>query len=372
MKLFARLLLHHLVVVIVMGTVLISAAELAALPFIRHHVEDMATMIGPEGESLRTDLAAGMRGTLTRALIVALPMALIVATLTAWFAARRVTASVRVLQAGSGAIASGEYARRLPTAGHDELADLARSFNMMAATLQRVEESRVELIGNVGHELRTPVAAARGYAEAAEDGVLPTLQAISSIRRELAVMERLVEDLTVVSRVEAGQVDLHLQAVAVEDVLRQAQERFESPFESCLVALRVVSPPSPLWVWIDPERGQQILANLLGNALRHTPEGHSVQLRVTIQPGQVLFLVEDSGTGIAPEHTERVFERFFRADSARRRGKGSGVGLTIARGLARAMQGDVRVVSSTPQGSTLCWTAPIAQSTKGPASLEGG
>jgi signal transduction histidine kinase len=364
MKLFARLLLHHLVVVGIMGAVLILAAELAAHPFIRHHVEQMVTLIGPQGGSLRSDLAAGMRGTLTRALIVALPMALVVATLTAWFAARRVTASVRVLQAGSSAIANGEYARRLPTAGQDELADLARSFNLMAATLQRVEESRVELIGNVGHELRTPVAAARGYAEAAEDGILPTLQAVTSIRRELAVMERLVEDLTVVSRVEAGQVDLHPRAVAVDEVLRQAQERYELPFESRQVTLQVAYPDSPLWVWIDPERGQQILANLLGNALRHTPEGRIVQLRVTVQPGQVIFLVEDSGMGIAPEQTERVFERFFRADTSRRRGEGSGVGLTIARGLARAMQGDVQVVSTTPQGSVFCWMAPsIKQNT---------
>ncbi|WP_019009404.1 sensor histidine kinase [Deinococcus aquatilis] len=369
MKLFARLLVHHLVVVSVMGVVSILAAELAAHPFIRHHVEQMATLIGPQGGSLRSDLAAGMRGTLTRALMVALPMALVVATLTAWFAARRVTASVRVLQAGSSAIASGEYARRLPTAGQDELADLARSFNLMAATLQRVEESRVELIGNVGHELRTPVAAARAYAEAAEDGILPTLQAVTSIRRELAVMERLVEDLTVVSRVEAGRVELHLRAVAVDEVLRQAQERYELPFESRQVTLQVMYPASPLLVWIDPERGQQILANLLSNALRHTPPGHSVQLRVTVQGGHAMFLVQDAGTGIAPEHLERVFERFFRADSARRRGEGSGVGLTIARGLARAMHGDVRVVSSTPQGSTLCWMTPLTTPARATGSM---
>lgn len=356
MRLFPRLLLNHLMCVAVTAAVLLLAAEVTAQPFIRHHVEQMVDLIGPRGTSLRGDLTHGMRDTLTRALLAALPLALLVATGIAWASARRVTASVRALQSGSGAIASGEYARRLPEAGQDELADLARSFNRMAGTLERVEQTRVELIGNVAHELRTPVSAVRGYAEAAQDGVLPAGQALEAIAREVAGMERLVQDLSLVSRVEAGRVELKVGDIPLAELLSQAQDRFALAFEDRGIAFQVDVPPGPLTVRADPERAQQILANLLRNALRHTPPGGTVRVSAQAEATTVAVSVADTGGGIAPEHLERVFERFFRADPARTPGEGSGVGLTIARGLARAMGGELGVRSGPGQGSTFTWT----------------
>lgn len=356
MRLFPRLLLNHLAVMTLMAVVLIVAAELAAHPFIQHHVEEMVRQMGASGAGMRADLSSGMRATLTRALLTALPLALLVATGMAWVAARRVTASVRTLQAGSAAIASGEYARRLPESGQDELSDLAHSFNVMAGTLAQVEQTRVDLIGNVAHELRAPVATVRGYVEAAQDGVMTQESAMAAIHRELASMERLVRDLSLVSRVEAGQVELHLQRTSVAALLAHVQQRYAPPFEDKQVRLTVGLPPATLEVWTDPERAGQVLSNVLSNALRHTPAGGQVQV-VTQASGDVLRItVQDTGTGIAPDHLDRVFERFFRADAARTRGEGSGVGLTVARGLARAMGGDLSVTSTLGQGTafTLC------------------
>ncbi|BDP44634.1 two-component sensor histidine kinase (plasmid) [Deinococcus aetherius] len=366
MRLFPRLLLNHLMCVVVTSAVLLAAAELAAQPFIGHHVDAMVRLIGPQGGGLRGDLTHGMRDTLTRALLAALPLALLVATGIAWVSARRVTASVRTLQSGSGAIASGEYARRLPEGGQDELADLARSFNTMAGALERVEQTRVEMIGNVAHELRTPVSAVRGYAEAAQDGILPAGQALDAIAREVAGMERLVHDLSLVSRVEAGRLDLSVVDVSLTDLLSQAQDRFALAFEDRRVTLQVDPPPEPLTVRADPERAQQVLANLLRNALRHTPPGGTVRVSGRAEGAGAAVSVTDTGSGIAPEHLDRVFERFFRADAARTRGEGSGVGLTIARGLARAMGGDLSVRSVPGQGSTFTWTVPLHQPAPGP------
>lgn len=361
MRLFPRLLLHHLMGVVVTSAVLFVAAELAAHPFIQHHVDTMVEQLGPSGGRMRGELTQGMRDTLTRALLSALPVALGVAALIAWVAARRVTATVRTLQDGSRAIAHGEYGRRLAVVGEDELAELAGSFNTMAGTLERVEQSRVELIGNVAHELRTPVAAVRGYAEAGQDGVMAPQAALSAIAREIASMERLAHDLSLVSRVEAGRVDLHLTRVAVALLLDQARERFAPAFEDHGVALNIVRPAAAhAFLQADPERAGQILANLLNNALRHTPRGGAVRL-ATGRVGDHLWVsVTDTGSGIRPEHLDRIFDRFFRADAARTRGEGSGVGLTIARSLARAMRGDLSVASTPGQGSTFTWTVPAA------------
>ncbi|MBB6098486.1 signal transduction histidine kinase [Deinobacterium chartae] len=356
MRLFARLFLSHLLVLLVAEGTLLLAAELLASGFFRHHVDEMVRLIGPRGAALRPDLEAGMRGTLTGALLASLPIATLLAALTALLASRRVVRSVQLLERGSREIAAGHFERRLPETGRDELTDLARSFNRMAASLERVEESRAELIGNVGHELRSPLAALRGYAEALVDGVMTPEQAGTAILREVRAMDRLAGDLSAISRIEAGRVELHPVDFSAADLLRAAFERFEAAFEERGVRLELRAAALP--VRADFERSLQVLSNLLSNALRHTPPGGQVSVRVRGGRGEVRFEVTDSGPGIPAEHLERIFERFYRVDAARsRQAGGSGVGLTIARGLARAMDGQLTVTSG-PQGSTFTLRLP--------------
>lgn len=350
MKLYARLFLSHLLVTcIALGAVLLISETLASA-FIRHHVEQMVTLIGPDGASLRPDLERGVRRTLTSALLASLPLALVVAALTALFSARRVVKSVELLRDGSHALATGDYGRRLPEKGQDELTDVARHFNRMAGALQQVEQGRIELISNVAHELRTPLSALRGYAEAMSDGVMTPEAVSGAILRETAAMERLAQDLSMVSRVEAGAVELHPSDFAPAALLLDAYERFVGVYEERGVALIRVEGRALPPITADFERASQVLANLLGNALRHTPRGGQVTLGAEHRGGDVVFTVADTGSGILPEHQGRIFERFYRVDPARTRGDGSGVGLTIARGLATRMGGSLTVDSSS-QGS---------------------
>ncbi|PZA06132.1 MULTISPECIES: cell wall metabolism sensor histidine kinase WalK [unclassified Meiothermus] len=360
---FTRLFLTHLLAALVAVVALLGFAEWLAPRFYQKHIEQMAAAMGPQGPDLHADLERGLRSTLTAAWLASLPLAGLLAAGTAWVVSRRVSHSVRLLARGSREIAQGHYRNRLKVQGHDELASLAQDFNRMAEALERVEQSRIELIGSVAHELRTPLAGLQGYAEALADGVLPPEQAADRIRHEVRAMRRLVEDLSLVSRVEAGAVEIRPQALDPAEALRQAAERFALAFREQGVALELELPAQLPAVRADPERLQQVLSNLLSNALRHTPPGGEVGLKAEPARGGVRFSVRDTGPGIPPEHQARVFERFYRVDPARSRQEGgSGVGLTVARGLVEAMGGNMGLESEVGHGSTFWFTLPPARS----------
>nr|WP_232472418.1 HAMP domain-containing sensor histidine kinase [Deinococcus sp. DB0503] len=354
------LLSHVLIVVVALGALLLCA-EVLAPAFIRSHVEQMIALIGPSGADLRPDLERGMRATLSSALLASLPLALLVAAVTALPSARRVVRSVGLLRDGSRALAAGRYEQRLPEEGNDELTDLARHFNRMAAALGQLEQERTELIANVAHELRTPIAALRGYTEALADGVMDPVAAREALQREVSALERLARDLSLVSQVERGRLELHLSTFSPADLLQAARERFEGAYDEKGVELGVQLPPGLPPVRADFGRAAQVLANLLTNALRHTPPGGQVTVGAVADGPFVQFLVTDTGSGIAAEHLPRVFERFYRADPARSRADGgSGVGLTIARGLVERMGGHIRAESVPGQGSRFAFTLPAA------------
>ncbi|GGR27315.1 sensor histidine kinase [Deinococcus ruber] len=362
MRLLPRLFLSHTSVVVLTVVSLFVLAEVLAPAFIRHHVEEMVALIGPAGLSLREDLSRGMRTTFTGALLLASGIALGVAFVSAYLAARRVVRAVRQLSGGSLAIAEGNYLRRLPEEGQDELTELARNFNRMARALADVEASRIELITNVAHELRTPLTALQGYAEALNDGILPPEHVSAAILRETRAMERLTNDLSLVSRVEAGKIELTLHPVVVANLLMTVQERFLLLAENRHLTLQLEAPGPALLVQADAERASQVLANLVTNALKYTPAGGTVRVFTVVSTKTVAIHVQDDGPGLSAEEQRRIFERFYRTDHSRSRstgsGGGSGVGLTIARGLARAMAGDVIVTSTPAAGSTFIFILP--------------
>ncbi|GAA5503812.1 adaptive-response sensory-kinase SasA [Deinococcus xinjiangensis] len=364
MRFFPRLLLSNLLVILLAVTGMFITADLLAPTFYRGHVQHMAEMMGMMGGSpmdTKQELEKGLHTTLVRALLVALPIGGTLALLTAWLISRNLGRSVQLLDEGSRALAQGNYARRLPEMGQDELSDLAHNFNVLAGALEQVEQGRVELIGNVAHELRAPLAALRGYADAMQDKVMTPEHAAQAMNREVGAMDRLVRDLSLVSRVEAGKVELHLKAVDPQGLLQMVRERFVTPFEEKGVQLRVTADALPT-IKADEERTLQVLTNLLSNALRHTPPRGSVTVEAQ-SAGQFLhFSVVDSGAGIAAEHLPHIFERFYRVDPARSRSEsGSGVGLTIAKGLIEAMGGEMWAVSQTGQGSVFLFTLPTEE-----------
>lgn len=360
MKLYPKLFLTHLLVSLVVLVVVLVVAEVSAPFFYQEHIQDMMHSVPEQGDQMRAELEEGFRNTLTSAILLALPVAVLMGLVTTHFVMRRVVKSVQKLSEGSQAISSGHYHERLQVQGNDELSLLARNFNRMAQTLEDVERTRIEMITHVAHDLRTPLSALKGYSEGLQDGVLDKDEVASHILTEVRGMERLVQDLSLVSRVEAGKIELQMKPVQVSGVLDDLQERFRAAFEDKGVALQVTSQEG-LQVHADQERLSQVLNNLLSNALRHTPTGGTVTVKAEKQGKQVLFKVQDTGIGIPPEHLGRIFDRFYRIDAHRNRHDGgSGVGLTIVKGLTELMGGTVQVESQPGQ---TCFVVQLQQET---------
>jgi signal transduction histidine kinase len=232
----------------------------------------------------------------------------------------------------------------------------------MAAKLQQTENMRRQLIGDVAHELRTPLTAIKGSMEGLIDGVLPAdAETYQTIHREADRLQRLVNDLQELSRVESGAFDLDRQSVKVSDLVDSAVARLGKQFEEKDVTLETEVPSGLPQVFVDKDRIDQVLLNLVGNALQYTPSGGKVTISAHAQDDEIHIAVADTGIGIPPEHLPHLFTRFYRVDKSRSRARGgSGIGLTIAKHLVEAHDGRIWAVSSgSGQGSTFIFTLPL-------------
>jgi histidine kinase len=244
----------------------------------------------------------------------------------------------------------------------DELARLAVSFNQMAARLEQTEARRLDLIGNVAHELRTPLSSIKGYMEGLIDGVLPAESTtFQQVYREADRLQRLVHDLQELSRVEARAYELDLKPMPVTHLVEAVTASLVRQFEEKGVVLGTDLPPDLPHVLVDEDRIGQVLLNLVGNALQYTPAGKRVSLHTRQDDSLVWIVVEDTGIGIAPEDLPHLFERFYRVDKSRSRvGGGSGIGLTIAKHLVEAHSGQIRASSEgVGKGSTFSFSLPV-------------
>ena len=233
----------------------------------------------------------------------------------------------------------------------------------MADSIAGTEALRRNLVTDVAHELRTPLTNIRAQLEAVQDGLLPAdRRVIDSLHDEARLLERLVDDLQDLALAEAGRLAMRLETVDVEDALSRAAAAAQPRAVEAGVRLEIRAP-SKASVRADRERLSQILANLLGNALAHTPEGGRIAISAAERGDSVEFSVSDTGTGIAPDHLPHVFERFYRADPSRSRGSGgSGLGLAIVRQLAIAQGGSARAESDAGRGTAVFFTLPAATS----------
>jgi signal transduction histidine kinase len=252
-------------------------------------------------------------------------------------------------------MARGDYGRRVRASSRDEVGELARAFNAMAADLADVDRMRRELVANVSHELRTPLGALQALLENLADGVEPPGEA--ALRTALFQTERLgrlVEQLLDLSKLESGSLTLREEPFAVRELLEQATREcaIGAPFSGRPVWLKVSVQPGDLHVNGDPERMHQVIANLLDNAVRHSPLDGRVWLSAHASTDGVTTIeVADEGPGIPDGERERVFERFHRVDAARAtRDGGTGLGLAIARWIVDAHGGTIRVGEREPSG----------------------
>jgi signal transduction histidine kinase len=270
--------------------------------------------------------------------------------------ARGMTSPLREMASAANAMARGDYDRRVRATSRDEVGELARAFNAMASELAGVDRMRRDLVANVSHELRTPIGALQALLENLADGIEPADPA--ALHTALAQTERLgrlVEQLLDLSRMESGKLPLEPVDFPVRELLEQAAR--ECSLGERPVRLKVCVQPGDLSATGDPERVHQVVANLLDNAVRHSPRDGRVWLSAHASNGHVAIEVADEGPGIAPEEAERVFERFYRADAARN-GEGSGLGLAIARWIVDAHGGAIRAEERRPGGCRMVVELP--------------
>jgi len=363
-----RLLLAQTLVLLAGGVTTWVVASVVGPPLFREHLH-RAGVGHDSDEQFHAEQA--YRHATALSIGVAITVAALTAFIVTAILTRRVQHSIADLSAAASAVAEGHYDIRVasPRLG-DEFDELATAFNQMAERLQAVESTRRQLFGDLAHEIRTPVAVLEAYLEAVEDGVKRLDQpTIAMLREQTGRLVRFSADAAALAQAEdahaaiaPGKVDAGAIATTVSAAIA---DRYAA--KNVTLSTQI---SGAVWLWADRQRLAQVLGNLLDNALRHTPAGGHVSLMVAPVAGEIVFTVTDDGDGIEAEHLPHIFERFYRADSARDRGRGgSGIGLAIVKALTEAHGGHINVASrGRGQGTTFTVRVPIGAPAAAPTS----
>ena len=343
--------------------------------FSRHGMEEAGHM-GSGGRGVRMmgwsalflDLFAIFNQIFFEAAIYAVLPSILIALILSAVMSRQFVRPLQQMTQAADRIAAGHYEERLPVGetpleSQDELKQLAARFNLMTAQLEQVEDIRQKLIGDVAHELRTPLTVIKGSLDGLMDGVMPPDESTyERIYRQVDRMDRLVNDLQELNRIEEGVINLTIRPVVINQLLMDLIQTMQVNYSAKQVALNLKTGQMPLLVMADDDRLDQVMINLLSNALRSTPNGGEVLVQVENVGNVAHISVADTGIGIAPEHLEKVFSRFYRVDHSRsRQAGGSGIGLTVAKKLVEAMGGRIWAESAGEgQGATFRFTLPLS------------
>jgi signal transduction histidine kinase len=315
----------------------------------------------PMGRQMAESTQVAFTDAMRQALLAASVIAIVTATVVSLLVAGRIARPVVAMASAAEKIAGGDYGERVAIDEPGELGELAASFNDMAGSLEATERRRVQLVGDVAHELRNPLTTLDGYLEGLEDGVItPSAQTWHLLRAETARLTRMVNDLSELWRAEAHQLPLRIDAVDIAEVGRDVGEQLAP--QAAARGITLALPDDPAVAMADRDRVAQILANFLSNALRHAPDGSRITVAAARDAGWVRASVADEGPGLEASQLEAVFERFYRVDAARSRAAGgSGIGLAIVRALAGAMGGAAWAESEGPgRGATFVVELPAA------------
>ena len=342
-----RLLLVLAGVILVVTVTWVGTAELA---------QD-----GPFGSSVAASLA------------VAAATSVAAAGLVSWIVVRRIARPIEALADAADSVSAGHYAITVPEAGYSiELQRLSQAFAHMSTRLSDTEASRIRLLSDLAHEIRTPLATLEAYIDGLEDGVVSADSAAwSTMRDQVSRLRRLTADLRETAAAEEHALNLTLQSTDLSDVVGAAAEAVVPRYLVKGVEILATGTGRPVLVRADGDRLKQVLANLLDNALRHTPAGGHVRLDLSVEPRHAVITVSDDGAGIPPDQLEAIFARFHRVDSSRRAadGSGSGLGLTIARAIIADHGGTITAASPGPGcGATFVIRLPLPAARSGPAT----
>jgi signal transduction histidine kinase len=277
------------------------------------------------------------------------------------FLVRQTTNPLRQLEAATQRIAQGDFDERVEIRSSDEIGHLAEAFNEMARSLKLSEEAKRRMIADISHELRTPLAAVRSALEGLRDGLFePSSATFASLHDRVLLLTRLVGDLHQLALADAGQLSIERQATRLDAIVEGIVETVGFQIEDSGLTLETAIDPAIPALLIDENRIEQVLLNLLANAIRHTPEGGRIELRADrTSDSEVTLSVCDTGSGLAPEDVDHIFERFYCADPARE-GAGAGLGLSIAKALVEAHGGKIRAENRPQGGACFKIVLPIA------------
>ena len=288
--------------------------------------------------------------------------AVLLAGAVAYWISRRLLSPVRRVAVATHRLAAGDFEVRVPeTRRNDDIAGLGRDFNQLALTLQRNEAMRREFLADVSHELRTPLGVLHGELEALEDGVRKLdAQALRSLQGEVAILHKLVDDLHELSMADVGALAYRKSEVDLRELIDVTAGAFGERLHGSGLKLQLDLPEQPLRVFGDERRLRQLLGNLVENSCRYTDAGGALSISARRSGGHAVIDVQDTSPGVGPEHLPRLFERFFRVDaSRRRRGGGSGLGLSICQRIAEAHEGRIEARPSPLGGLWMRVELPV-------------
>jgi len=321
----------------------------------------------------RIALEKGFLRTTGRALILAGLTAAAAGIIISLFLLRHMTGPLRRLDTAAKRIAAGKLDERVDIDTSDEIGHLASSFNEMAESLERAEEAKRRMIADISHELRTPLTAVRTALDGLRDGLIkPGEETYAALQNRILLLTRLVSDLHQLALADAGRLSIDRRPSCLEEIIDGILETIGVQLEDSRISIdRSLDPDLPQ-VGIDRQRIEQVLLNLLANAIRHTPERGTIRVSARRLDGdQVLVSVCDTGQGIRPSDLPHIFERFYRADEARTSEGGAGLGLPIAKALVEAHGGRIWAENSDDGGACFRFTLPLTND-EPPPDQDGG
>ena len=310
----------------------------------------------------RSGLEEAYLDRINQLLLIAMGGAIAFALVLSVLFARSLSKPLREIAAAIQSLSRGNLEQQVPVRSRDEIGQVATAFNAMSAHLARANFLRRQMTADIAHELRTPLSVVVGYLASLSEGLLaPNPERFKIMHDEAQHLQRLVEDLRILSLADAGELPLNREPVAPGELVNLAAATFSHQAEQRHISLAVQVEPDVLPLYADPDRILQVLSNLLSNALRHTPEGGRVTLAAKSYEGRIQLSVQDTGQGIEPDHLPHIFERFYRGDSSRHQVHDeSGLGLAIARSIVEAHGGEISAHSTLGQGTTIIIDFPAS------------
>jgi signal transduction histidine kinase len=356
----ARLFLSHTIVMIVGLSTLLTVGKLYSPQLFILHLERLQ-IGGINIRYVRRQLLEGFESAWSRGAFWSVIVGGSAAGGLSYLVSKRIVQPLIQMEQITRRFASGRLEERVPESEIPELNRLAESFNYMAKELEGVEQRRRDLVGDLTHELRTPLTVLQGYLEGLADGTIdPSPDIYQRLARETTRLRRLVNDLQELSKAEAGYLPINAQSLPLSPFLQSLLTKFSDQLLEGRTKLQLDCPLDLPPAFADPERVEQILVNLIGNALRYTPEG-SVTIQARQVADKIWIAVIDTGQGIDSEDLPHVFERFWRSDRSRdRHSGGTGIGLAISRRLVELQKGTIQAESELGKGSIFRFSLPIA------------